>query len=133
LPHTQGQQAANAVVYQSRARRTAPGETVRARLGHAAAPEVTWSEVPTTTGLREITTTNRRESSRVGLYSFHVRQLLDGDLDPNEFERKWRRRKRQAGGFELEWRADFVIALKAAAGPPPEPYYRRRRPPARSR
>ena len=44
LPHTKGRQAVDAVAYQSRARRTSPEETVRARLGHAPAPTVTWSE-----------------------------------------------------------------------------------------
>jgi hypothetical protein len=88
-----------------------------------------WSAVPTTAGLIEILTTTRRESSRVGVYGHDVGLLLDGDLDPAEFERKWRRRTRDIGpDVELEWRADVVIALMAAAGPPPEPFYRRRRP-----
>jgi hypothetical protein len=131
LPHTQGRQAADAVVYRSRARRTSPAESVRARLGHAPAPEVIWSAVPTTSGVIEVFTTTRRESSRIGVYSHDVGLLLDGDLDPVDFERKWRRRKRDIGSdVELEWRADVVIALMATAGPAPEPFYRRRRPPA---
>jgi hypothetical protein len=132
LPHTKGRQAVDAVVYQSRARRTSPEETVRERLGHAPAPTVTWSEVPTTTGLREITTETRRQSSRVGLYSEDVRLLTYGELDVGDFSAKWRRRKREAAGFELEWDGEKVLALKAAAGPPPEPYYRRHRPMARA-
>ena len=128
---TRGRQAVDRVRgYEPRARRTAPGETVRARLGHAPAPEVVWSAVPTTSGVIEILTTTRRESSRVGVYSHDVALLLDGDLEPKEFERKWRRRRREIGpDVELEWRADVVIALMAAAGPAPEPFYRRRRPP----
>jgi hypothetical protein len=128
---SQGRQAVDRVKgYAPRAARTAPGETVRARLGHAPAPEVVWSAVPTTSGVIEVLTTTRRESSRVGAYSHDVGLLLDGDLDPNEFERKWRRRKRDIGpDVELEWRAEVVIALMAASGPAPEPFYRRRRPP----
>ncbi len=127
---TQGRQAVDhAKGYAPRAARTAPGETVRARLGHAAPPEVVWSAVPTTFGLIEVLTTTRRESSRVGAYSHDVGLLLDGDLDPKDFERKWRRRRRDIGpDVELEWRAEVVMALMAAAGPAPEPFYRRRRP-----
>lgn len=121
------------MTYDRRSARKSPDETVRARLGHAPAPEVAWSEVPTTDGLRDVTTRTRRDSSRVGLYSHDVGLLLDGDLDASDFEHKWRRRKRLAGGFELEWRASVVLAIKAAAGPPPEPFYRRRRAPARAR
>jgi hypothetical protein len=84
--------------------------------------------VPTTTGLREITTETRRESSRVGLYSADVRLLTYGELEVDEFSAKWRRRKREAGGFELEWNAAKVLDLRAGAGPAPEPYYRRHRP-----
>jgi hypothetical protein len=128
---SQGRQAVDhARGYAPRAARTVPGETVRARLGHAPAPEVLWSAVPTTSGVIEVLTTTRRESSRVGVYSHDVGLLLDGDLEPKDFERKWRRRKRDIGpDVELEWRAAVVIALKAAAGPAPEPFYRRRRPP----
>ena len=128
---TRGRQAVDHVKgYAPRAARTAPGETVRARLGHAPAPEVVWSAVPTTSGVIEVMTTTRRESSRVGAYSHDVGLLLDGDLERNDFERKWRRRKRDVGpDVELEWRAEVVIALKVAAGPAPEPFYRRRRPP----
>ena len=127
---SQGRQAVDRVKgYEPRARRTVPGETVRARLGHAPAPEVVWSAVPTTSGVIEILTTTRRESSRVGVYSHDVGLLLDGDLDSKDFERKWHRRRRDIGpDVELEWRADVVIALMAAAGPAPEPFYRRRRP-----
>jgi hypothetical protein len=128
---TQGRQAVDRVRgYEPRARRTIPGETVRARLGHAPAPEVLWSAVPTTSGVIAVLTTTRRESSRVGVYGHDVALRLDGDLDPKEFERKWRRRRRDIGpDVELEWRANVVIALMAAAGPAPEPFYRRRRPP----
>ena len=128
---SQGRQAVDRVKgYAPRAARTAPGETVRARLGHAPAPEVVWSAVPTTSGVIEVLTTTRRESSRVGIYSHDVGLLLDGDLDPRDFERKWRRRRRDIGpDVELEWRAEVVMALMAAAGPAPEPFYRRRRPP----
>ena len=129
---TQGRQAADAAAYRPRARRTSPEESVRERLGHAPAPTVTWSEVPTTTDLREITTETRRQSSRVGLYSEDVRLLTYGELDVGEFSAKWRRRKREAGGFELEWDGEKVLVLKAAAGPSPEPYYRRHRPMARA-
>jgi hypothetical protein len=133
---TRGRQAVDHVKgYAPRAARTAPGETVRARLGHAPAPEVVWSAVPTTSGVVAVLTTTRRESSRVGVYSHDVGLLLDGDLDPRDFERKWRRRRRDIGpDVELEWRAAVVIALMAAAGPAPEPFYRRRRlPGGRSR
>jgi hypothetical protein len=127
---TKGRQAVDAVVYQRRAARRSPDETVRARLGHAPAPEVVWSGVPTTSGVIEIMTTTRWESSRVGTYSHDVSRLLDGDIDSTDFERKWRRRKRDVGpDVELEWRAEVVMALMAAAGPAPEPFYRRRRPP----
>jgi hypothetical protein len=128
---SQGRQAVDRVKgYEPRARRTVPGETVRARLGHAPAPEVVWSAVPTTSGVIEVFTATRRESSRVGVYSHDVGLLLDGDLDPRDFERKWRRRKRDIGrDVELEWRADVVVVLMAAAGPAPQPFYRRRRPP----
>jgi hypothetical protein len=131
---THGRQAVDRVKgYEPRARRTVPGETVRARLGHAPAPEVVWSAVSTTAGVIEILTTTRRASSRVGAYSHDLGLLLDGDLDPHDFERKWRRRKRNIGpDVELEWRAEVVIVLMAAAGPAPEPFYRRRRPPAGS-
>jgi hypothetical protein len=88
--------------------------------------------VPTTTGLREITTETRQQSSRVGLYSEDVRRLTYGELDVGDFSSKWRHRKREAGGFELEWDGEKVLALKAAAGPSPEPYYRRHRPMART-
>jgi hypothetical protein len=128
---SQGRQAVDRVKgYEPRARRTVPGETVRARLGHAPAPEVVWSAVPTTSGVIEVFTATRRESSRVGVYSHDVGLLLDGDLDPRDFERKWHRRKRDIGSdVELEWRADVVVVLMAAAGPAPQPFYRRRRPP----
>jgi hypothetical protein len=128
---SQGRQAVDrAKGYAPRAARTASGETVRARLGHAPAPEVVWSAIPTTSGVIEVLTTTRRESSRVGAYSHDVGLLLDGDLDPKDFERKWRRRRRDIGpDVELEWRAEVVIVLMAAAGPAPEPFYRRRRPP----
>jgi hypothetical protein len=127
---SQGRQAVDRVKgYEPRARRTVPGETVRARLGHAPAPEVLWSAVPTTSGVIEVFTATRRESSRVGAYSHDVGLLVDGDLDPVDFERKWRRRKRDIGpDVELEWRADVVFALMAAAGPAPQPFYQRRRP-----
>ena len=129
LPHTKGRQAVDAVAYRSRARRTSPEETVRERLGHAPAPTVTWSEVPTTTGLREITTETRRQSSRVGLYSEDVRLLTYGELDVDDFSAKWRHRKREAGGFELEWDGEKVLHLKRSVGPAPQPYYRRSRRP----
>jgi hypothetical protein len=129
-PGTKGRQAADAAAYSRRAADAVPGETVRARLGHTPAPEVVWSAVPTASGVIEVFTAARRESSRVGAFSHDVGLLLDGDLDPRDFERKWRRRRRDIGpDVELEWRADVVIALKAAAGPAPEPFYRRRRPP----
>jgi hypothetical protein len=129
---SQGRQAVDRIKgYEPRARRTVPGETVRARLGHAPAPEVVWSAVPTTSRVIEILTTTRRESSRVGVYSHDVGLLLDGDLDSKDFERKWHRRRRDIGpDVELEWRAEAVILLMAAAGPAPEPFYRRRRPPS---
>jgi hypothetical protein len=128
---SQGRQAVDRVKgYEPRARRTFPGETVRARLGHAPAPEIVWSAVPTTSGVIEVLTATRRESSRVGAYSHDVGLLLDGDLDPKGFERKWHRRRRDIGpDVELEWRADYVMALMFAAGPAPEPFYRRRRSP----
>jgi hypothetical protein len=88
-----------------------------------------WSTVPTTSGVIAVLTTTRRESSRVGVYSHDVALVLDGDLDPKDFERKWRKRRRDIGpDVELEWRAEVVMALMAAAGPAPEPFYRRRRP-----
>ena len=93
---SQGRQAVDHIKgYEPRARRTVPGETVRARLGHAPAPEIVWSAVPTTSGVIEILTTTRRESSRVGSYSRDVGLLLDGDLDQVDFERRWRKRKRR--------------------------------------
>jgi hypothetical protein len=86
--------------------------------------------VPTTSGVIKVLTTTRRESSRVGAYSHDVGLLLDGDLDRTDFERKWRRRRRDIGpDVELEWRAALVITRMAAAGPAPEPFYTRRRPP----
>ena len=132
---TQGRQAVDAVVLPGHGRAApSPGETVRAggSGGHAPPPAVTWSEVPTTTGLREITTETRQQSSRVGLYSEDVRRLTYGELDVGDFSSKWRHRKREASSFELEWDGEKVLALKAAAGPPPEPYYRRHRPMARA-
>jgi hypothetical protein len=113
--------------YERRKATLQPGETVHSRLGHGPAPVVTWSEVPTTVGLREITTTSRVETRRVGQYSRDVRLLLDGDLDAADLRRRWSRRKRGAGGFELEADPDRVLVLRAEAGPPPEPFYSRRR------
>jgi hypothetical protein len=124
---TQGRQAVDrAKGYAPRAARRAPGETVRARLGHAPAPEVLWSAVPTTSGVIGVLTTTRRESSRLGIYSHDVGLLLAGDMESTDFERKWRRRKRDIGtDVELEWRADVVVALDEA-------WSRRwRRPPSR--
>lgn len=112
--------------YERRRATVQPGESVRSRLGHGPAPVVTWSAVPTTVGLRKITTTSRVETRRVGQYSRDVRLLLDGDLDAADFRRRWSRRKRGAGGFELEPDPDKVLVLRAEAGPPPEPFYRRR-------
>ena len=133
VPGSPERSAVDRVVYERRRARTAPGETVRARLGHAPPPEVVWSAVPTTSGVIDVFTTTRRQSSRVGTYSRDVGLLLDGDLDPKDFERKWRRRRRDIGlDVELEWRAAVVIVLMTAAGPAPEPFYRRRRPPGGS-
>jgi hypothetical protein len=94
--------------------------------GHAAPPEVTWSGVATTEGVREITTRTRVEARRVGEYARDVRELLEGDLDLAAFARRWSRRKREAGGAELESNPNRVIVMFAASGPAPEPFYRRR-------
>jgi len=120
--------AVHRAAYERRRATVQPGESVRSRLGHGAAPVVTWSEVPTTAGLAEISTLSRVETRRVAQYSRDVRLLLDGDLDPADFHRRWSRRKRDAGVFELEADPDKVLVLRAEAGPPPEPYYRRHLP-----
>jgi hypothetical protein len=132
-PGSPERSAVDRVVYERRRARTVPGETVRARLGHAPAPEVVWSAVPTTLGVIDVFTTTRRESSRVGTYSRDVGLLLAGDLGSKDFRRKWSRRRRDVGpDVELESDPNRVIALMAAAGPAPEPFYRRRRPPGGS-
>ena len=117
--------AVNRATYERRRTSTPPGESVRSRLGHGAAPLVTWSEVPTTAGLVELTTRNRTETRRVAQFSRDVRLLLDGALEPAAFRRRWTRRVRIAGGFELEADPDVVLVLRAESGPPPDPYYRR--------
>ena len=102
------------------------------RTGHAGPYEATYSQVVTTQGALEVTVHSRVEGSRVGAHASDVGLLLDGQLDPKAFERRWRRRVRKAGDVELESDPERVIAAVSEAGPPPEPFYRRQ-PPRRSR
>ena len=96
------------------------------RTGHAGPYEATYSQVVTTQGVREATVHSRVEASRIGDHAHDVRLLLDGNLDPRAFRRRWRRRVRKVADYELDWDPDRVIAAVTEAGPPPEPFYRHR-------
>lgn len=100
--------------------------------GHVGPYEATYSQVVTTQGALEVTVHSRVEASRIGDHAHDVRLLRDGHLDSKAFRRRWRRRVRKVGNFELESDPDRVIAAVTEAGPPPEPFYRRQ-PPRRSR
>lgn len=124
--------AVHRAAYERRRASRHPGESVRSRLGHGTAPSVTWSAVPTTSGVVELTTTSRVESRRVGQHSRDVQVLLGGASGEEDFadlarrfHRRWSRRIRTAGGYELEADPLVVVALLAEAGPAPEPYYTR--------
>ncbi len=93
--------------------------------GHAGSYEVTYSQVVTTAGVREVTVFDRVDARRVGDHSRDVRRLRDGGLDPSSFRRRWQRRVRRAGDVELESDPYRIIASVTEAGPPPEPFYRR--------
>ncbi len=94
--------------------------------GHQAAPIVTHAATPTTRGVRRVRATTRVEATRLGQYDRDVQRLLEGDLDPMDFGRRWRRRVRRVGGVELEADPNRVLALMAAAGALPQPFYVRR-------
>jgi hypothetical protein len=98
--------------------------------GHESASEVTWSGVATTTGVRELTTRTYAEGRRVGEHSRDVLSLQDALADEEDwrersssFSRRWNRRNRSAGGFELEGDPERILVMTAAAGPPPQPFY----------
>ncbi|MHB8246871.1 MAG: hypothetical protein ACYDGN_16285 [Acidimicrobiales bacterium] len=93
------------------------------RTGHLPPPQITWSAALTTEGVRPLTTTSRVETSRQGTHSGDVRQVLDGELAPDDFTRRWSRRKRTIGGYELEPDGYRVLELKRQTGPVPEPFY----------
>ena len=101
--------------------------------GHAGPYEATFSALPTTSGVQEVTVRSLVEASRAGEYGADVGLLLDGELSPAQFRRRWRRRVRKLGDFELEATPDRVIAMVTEAGPPPEPFYRRSAAAGRSR
>jgi hypothetical protein len=83
-----------------------------------------WTDVATTRGLESFETQGI-ESRRTGQHMRDTRLLLEGRLEPSRFERRWRRRRREAGGFELLADADRVLELHFTAGPPPLERYRR--------
>jgi hypothetical protein len=87
-----------------------------------------WSEVPTTSGIVDITTTTMREASRVGRYLRDVRELLENRIDPSTFRHRWIRRVRKAGGYQLEADPNRVLALTFFNGPGPVDRYRRLEP-----
>jgi hypothetical protein len=86
---------------------------------------VEWSTVTTTAGVVDVTTTTRLEASRVGAYLADTRKLLEGRIEPSAFRRRWSRRIRTVGGFELEPDPDAVLALVFVNGPGPVDRYRR--------
>ncbi len=96
------------------------------------ATHVEWSEVTTTQGMQDLVLTNEKEASRVGKYQRDIRELLDGRMEPRAFRRRWSRRVRTAGGYELEADPDRVVALTFLTGPGPVDRYRRHSPGASS-
>lgn len=62
--------------------------------------------VVTTEGLREVTVTSYRDKSRLGARAHDEGALLGrlayGEMSDAEFARRWRRRKREVGGYTLE-------------------------------
>jgi hypothetical protein len=101
--------------------------------GHAGPYESHWSQVVTTRGVREVSATTRVEALRLSDHTADTGRLVSGSLEDEEFFRRWSRRKRSVGGYELESDPDRVIALLTEAGPPPEPFYRRGPQPRRPR
>lgn len=84
-----------------------------------------WSEVPTTQGIADLTTSTKQEASRVGQHLRNVRQLLEGSIDPRAFRRRWKSRIRKVGDYELEADPDKVLAMVFFSGPGPVDRYRR--------
>jgi hypothetical protein len=97
------------------------------KTGHAPPPLAEFALVATTDGLAPITGTSRRENSRLGTYAHDTRELLAGEMTDREFGKKWNRRVRTVGDFELESDPAVVRVLWAISGPAPQPFYTKRR------
>ena len=95
--------------------------------GQVSISKVTYefSDVPTTTGIADVAVTSSREARRAGQYLRDVRDLLEDRVDATAFQRRWRRRIRTAGDYELEADAELVIVMVFQAGPAPSRRYRR--------
>jgi hypothetical protein len=83
-------------------------------------------DVTTTTGIADLEFTSSVVARRVGQYERDVRGLLDGDIEPAAFHRRWTHRIRAAGEHELESDPEAVLALRFEAGPGPVQRYVRR-------
>ena len=64
----------------------------------------------------------------MGQYLRDVRRLLQDDIRPQYFSRRWDRRIRAAGGYELEPDPHHVLAMVFVSGPGPIDRYRRLHP-----
>ncbi len=77
----------------------------REHTGHVTRQPMTF-RVVTTEGLRDVTVASYRDKSRLGTRAHDEGALLGrlqyGRLSDAEFARKWRRRKREVGGYTLE-------------------------------
>jgi hypothetical protein len=92
--------------------------------------QIEWSSIVTTSGIVDLRTTSRSEARRVGQHLADTRALLEGRKSEREFARRWGRRNRSAGRYQLEADPDVVLALVFAGGPGPVLRYRRVEPAA---
>ncbi|MHB1582209.1 MAG: hypothetical protein ACYCU7_03235 [Acidimicrobiales bacterium] len=94
------------------------------RTGHYTA-ERGFSAIPTTAGVVDVVTEDPVEARSVGEYGADVGKLLDGDLEAEDFRRRWEGRDRRVGELTLEADPDRIVAMLTESGPPLEPFYRR--------
>ena len=98
--------------------------------GHVAPREAIFSQLVTTDGVMEhVTVGGYNEIHRAAQHAHDVGVISTPDLTSAQFERvaadfrrRWRRRKRNAAGFELESTPRRVLAAMAEAGPPSQPF-----------
>jgi len=115
---TRGRQAVDRVVFLRR-RAAAPDLSAREAVGHkvpGSRPTIATFIESTPDGPRQVTIegVNRADLRRAGKYEAAVRQLLDGEISPEQFERRFRR-WRPIAGHQLESRPREALAAADAA------------------